>query len=51
MSDDRHDPATEDDERALRERVTRLAFDGDVARFEEFVRLLAEWYLRVHKSS
>jgi hypothetical protein len=29
-------------QRAIRERVIRLAFDGDADRFDEFVRLLAE---------
>lgn len=30
------------DQRTIRERVTRLAFGGDPARFDEFVRVLAE---------
>ncbi len=29
-------------QRIIRERVTRLAFDGDPARFEEFVRVIGE---------
>lgn len=29
-------------QREIRERVTRLAFDGDPARFDEFVRVLSE---------
>ena len=33
------DPLSQD---AIRERVTRLAFDGDPKRFEEFVRVLEE---------
>jgi hypothetical protein len=34
--------ASSDDQRAMRERVVRLAFGGDERRFDEFVRTLAE---------
>lgn len=41
-----HVPSSDDegseDQRTIRERVTRLAFGGDPRRYEEFVRVLAE---------
>ena len=38
-------------QRIIRERVTRLAFDGDPARFEEFVRVIVKSPARSRRSS
>src|SRR3954449_10761093 len=40
--DDIDDRNSSDDQRTIRERVTRLAFQGDQRRFDEFVNALAE---------
>jgi hypothetical protein len=39
---DVHFDAASEDQQAIRDRVIRLAFDGDPARFDEFVRMLDE---------